>query len=188
MKSAKKLGFGKSYELDSRITETTQTLDKMNNVSNLQAKYKTLSLDQIKSQHADEYKKAVDKDVELNKNKSTVVLGLAQFLSTIGEENFVKAVDALKTYSQQVEEMVTNFINHTDTYNKTASAVFSEANPGKSFTPTAVPTNSEQLLAKTLREAFPKMKVVFGTFGSEDGLSVSSVNGTEGWLFIKADW
>lgn len=186
LKSAKKLGFGKSYELDSRITETTQTLDKTNNVSNLQAKYKTLSLDQIKSEHADEYKKAVDKDAELNKNKSTVVLGLAQFLSTIGEENFVKAVDTLKTYSQQVEEMVTNFINHTDTYNKTASAIFSEANPGKSFTPTAVPTNSEQLLAKTLREAFPKMKVVFGEFGSEDGLSVSSINGTEGWLFIES--
>lgn len=186
LKSAKKLGFGKSYELDSRITETIQTLDKINNVSNLQAKYKTLSLDQIKSQHADEYKKAVDKDAELNKNKSTVVLGLAQFLSTIGEENFVKAIDTLKTYSQQVEEMVTNFINHTDTYNKTASAVFSEVNPGKSFTPTAIPTNSEQLLAKTLREAFPKMKVVFGQFGSEDGLSVSSVNGTEGWLFIES--
>jgi hypothetical protein len=38
-----------------------------------------------------------------------------------------------------------------------------------------MPTKSEQLLAKTLREAYPDLKVIFGTFGSKDGLSVASM-------------
>lgn len=186
LKKATKLGFGKSYELNARLQQAQDVLYDTNNVTKLQAEHTDLSLDQIKTQYAEEYKKARATDIKNGKHKAEVVLGLAKFMSEIGEENFKKAVDTLDKYSAHTAQMVDNYLNQTDVYNKVASNVFKEMYPDKSFSAVAMPTKSEQLLAKTLREAYPDLKVVFGTFGSKDGLSVASINGTEGYLFVQS--
>jgi hypothetical protein len=182
-KTAKKLKLSESWGLQSLIQQSQQALSTPDNVTQLMAKTGK-SVSQLRTENANEYEKAVAKDTETKTQQAKAILDLANLMATIGVEQFTKSAELLKNNANLATEYVNNFLNHTDVANKKASEVFSANYPGKSFTPTAIPSKPNQALAEALRQAFPQLKVVFGTFGSEDGLPVRAINKGETYLFI----
>lgn len=183
-KRAKNLGIIGSYGLNNLFAVSQQALTESNEVTKLMTKY-GLSLNDIRSQHTAEYKKAVEIDEKNQTQQAKAILDLANLMQTIGVEQFEKSANLLNKSVEQARISLDNYLNRTDELNKIAAAEYSRTFKGESFTPT-VTTNAEQALAKTLREMFPGLKVAFGEFGSEDGLAVRSINGTSGWLFIES--
>ena len=183
LKTAKKLKLSESWGLQSLIQQAQQALSAPDNVTQLMAKTGK-SVSQLQTENANEYEKAVAKDTETKTQQAKAILDLANLMSTIGVEQFTKSAELLKNNATLATEYVNNFLNHTDVANKKASEVFSANYPGKSFTPTAIPSKPNQALAEALRHAFPQLKVVFGTFGSEDGLPVRAINKGETYLFL----
>ena len=183
LKTAKKLKLSESWGLQSLIRQSQQALSTPDNVTQLMAKTGK-SISQLQTENAAEYEKAVAKDTETKTQQAKAILDLANLMSTIGVEQFTKSAEILKNNADLATEYVNNFLNHTDVANKKASEVFSANYPGKSFTPTAIPSKPNQALAEALRQAFPQLKVVFGTFGSEDGLPVRAINKGETYLFL----
>lgn len=181
-KKAKKISFSNLYALR-QLSEQTQT--KESEVTKLMAKYGK-SVDDIRTQHATEYDKAIKQDTETKKNQASAIIALANLMRDIGVEQFQRSSKLLEADIAEATTMVDNYFNHIDIYNKAASDAYSAAFPGQSYTPAAQIANEEQALAKALREAYPGLKVSFGTFGSSDGSSVRLINGTEGWLFIES--
>ena len=183
LKTAKKLKLSESWGLQNLIQQSQQALSTPDNVTQLMAETGK-SVSQLQTENATEYEKAVAKDTEIKTQQAKVILDLANLMSTIGIEQFTKSAELLKNNTDLATEYVNNFLNHTDVANKKASEVFSANYPGKSFTPTSVPSKPNQALAEALRQAFPQLKVVFGTFGSEDGLPVRAINKGETYLFL----
>ena len=183
LKTAKKLKLSESWGLQSLIQQSQQALSTPDNVTQLMAETGK-SISQLQTENATEYEKAVAKDAETKTQQAKAILDLANLMSTIGVEQFTNSAELLKNNANLATEYVNNFLNHTDVANKKASEVFSANYPGKSFTPTAIPSKPNQALAEALRQAFPQLKVVFGTFGSEDGLPVRAINKGETYLFL----
>jgi hypothetical protein len=186
--SAKKLGLRKSWAVQSLLQQSSDALNRVDEVTKLQTKYSTLSLDQIKTQHADEYQKAVDADIEIKTKQAKSFLSLAKLMHEIGETNFKEAVDLLNSAVEDAERMVDNYINHRAEGNKKASEIFSDNFPNRSFTPSTIPSKTNQMLAEAIRKAFPNLNVVFGTFGDKDGDPARAINGTETYLFIDENF
>lgn len=185
-KQANNLGFLKSYKLSKLSQLAGESLSQTTEVTKLQAKYTNLSLDQIKQQFPDQYADAVEQDATTTEIQTKQVLALAQFLSTIGEDSFRNAINVLNNNATAAREMVDNYLNRTDLYNKAAVVAFNTAFPDESYTPIKQPDNAEQELAKTVRMAFPNINVSFGVFGQKDGLAVKSVKSSGNWLFIES--
>lgn len=183
LKTAKKLKLSESWGLQNLIHQSQQALSTPDNVTQLMAKTGK-SVSQLLTENAVEYEKAVAKDTEFKTQQAKAILDLANLMSTIGVEQFIKSAELLKNNADLATEYVNNFLNHTDVANKKASEVFSATYTGKSFTPTAIPSKPNRALAEALRQAFPQLKVVFGTFGSEDGLPVRAINKGETYLFL----
>lgn len=186
--NAKKLGLRKSWAVQSLLQQSSDALNRVDEVTKLQTKYSTLSLDQIKTQHAEEYQTAVDADIEIKTKQAKSFLSLAKLMHEIGETNFKEAVDLLNGAVEDAEQMVDNYINHRAEGNKKASEVFAANFPNRSFTPSAIPSKTNQTLAESIRTAFPHLKVAFGKFGDKDGDPVRAINGTETYLFIDENF
>ena len=184
-KGATNLGLAQSYAVNNLLTQYQRANQTTDNVTKLMAKYGT-SLNEIIAKHDAEYREALAKDQTTKTQQAKAILDLANLMQTIGVEQFTKSANILNDAMNKSQEMMDNYINHTDVYNKKASEAFSAKYKDLSFTPTAQPTKNEQALAKALREIYPGLKVVFGNFGSKNGISVKSMNDTDGWLFIKS--
>lgn len=184
-KAANNLSKAQSYGLKSLINQAQQATQQTDEVTKLMSKY-GLSLQDIQTEHAQEYQKALEKDTETKTQQAKGILELANLMNTIGVEQFQRSSKLLNEHIEEARTMVNNYLNHSAEYNKAASEAYSAAFDGQSMTPTVQLTNSEQTLVKTLREVYPNLKVAFGTFGSKEGLSVRSIAGTKGWLFIES--
>lgn len=184
-KTAKQLGVAKSWGLNNLLVQAQQALQTTDEVTKLMAKYGT-SRNNTMVTHQQEYQEALAKDTETKTQQAKAILDLANLMNTIGVEQFQRSAQLLNDNIEEARTMVDNYLNHTDQYNKVASAAFSVAYPGQTMTPAAQTTSAEQTLTRALRELYPELKVAFGTFGSEDGLAVKSINGTKGWLFIES--
>lgn len=181
--TAKKLKLSESWGLQNLIQQSQQALSTPDNVTQLMAKTGK-SVSQLQIENAKEYEKAVIKDTETKTQQAKAILDLANLMSDIGIEQFTKSAELLKNNAELATEYVNNFLNHTDVANKKASEVFSANYPGKSFTPTTIPSKPNQALAESLKQVFPQLKVVFGTFGSKNGLPVRAINKGETYLFL----
>lgn len=184
LKNATKLGLGKSWALQNLFQQSTDALNSVDEVTKLQTKYSGLSLEQIKTQHAKEYEKAVKTDIETKEVHAKSFLALAKLMKEIGEQNFKEATSLLQKSAENAQLMADNYINHRAEGNKKASEVFAANFPDKSFTPTAIPSKTNQAFAETIRQAFPNVKLVFGTFGDKNGEPVRAINGAETYIFI----
>lgn len=183
-KNVKKLGLGKSWAVQSLLQQSSEALSATDNMTKLQAKYGHLNLQQIQEQHADEYQKAYDSDVEVKEQQAQTFLALSKLMNTIGATKFTQSVELLNNAVEDAKRMADNYINHTATANKKASEVFAANFPDKSFTPTSMPSKQNQTLAETIRQIFPGVKVVFGKFGSKDGSPVRAMDGAETYIFV----
>lgn len=184
-KTAKNLTKAQSYGLNNLIYQAQQATQQTDEVTKLMSKY-GLSLQDVQTEHAEEYQEALEKDTETKTQQAKGILELANLMNTIGVEQFQRSSKLLNEQIEEARTMVNNYLNHSAEYNKAASDAYSAAFDGQSMSPTAQLTNSEQTLVKTLREVYPNLKVAFGTFGSKEGLSVRSIAGTKGWLFIES--
>ena len=183
-KNVKKLGLGKSWAVQALLQQSSEALSATDNMTKLQAKYGNLNLQQIQEQHADEYQKAYDSDVEVKEKQAKTFLALSKLMNTIGATKFTQSVELLNNAVEDAKRMADNYINHTATANKKASEVFAANFPNKHFTPTAMPSKQNQTLAETIRQIFPGVKVVFGKFGSKDGSPVRAMDGAETYIFV----
>ena len=185
LKKAKKLKLSDRWSLQTLTNQIRQNESQTDNVTKLMAKY-GVSLDAVKTQHADEYKQAEEQDTELKKQQAKTVLDLANVLRTIGEEQFQRSTKFLEETLTEAQTLVDNYVNHTAEYNKAASAAFSALYPNETFTPSGKPSNAEQELAKAIRQLVPNARVTFGEYGSKEGLAKASINSAESFIFIKS--
>lgn len=185
LKKAKKLKLSGRWSLQTLTNQIRQNESQTDNVTKLMAKY-GVSLNDVKTQHADEYKQAEEQDTELKKQQAKTVLDLANVLRTIGEEQFQRSTKFLEETLTEAQTLVDNYVNHTAEYNKAASAAFSTLYPNETFTPSGKPSNAEQELAKTIRQLVPNARVTFGEYGSKEGLAKASINSAESFIFIKS--
>lgn len=182
-KTARNLSKLQSFGLQALSTQFAQ--EQTTEVTKLMAEY-GVSLQDLQTKHADEYQSALEKDNKTQESRSKTVLELSKLLQTIGVEQFKKSATLLNKNVEASTEMLNNYYNHTDVTNKAASDLFAKVNPGKTFTASAIPTNSEQTLAKTLRQAYPKLNIVFGKYGTQDGSAVKNVNLIGNTLYIQS--
>ena len=185
-KQATNLGFLKSYKLSQLSQLASEALSTSTEVTKLQAEHSDLTLDQIKAQFPQQYNDAIEQDQTIVETQTKQVLALAQFLNTIGEESFKNAIEILNENATAAKEMVDNFLNSTDEFNKSAAMSYKIAFADESYSPVKMPVSSEQELAKVLRSSFPNIKVSFGVMGQKDGLAVKDVKSSGNWLFIKS--
>lgn len=183
-KTAKKIKLGDRWSLTTLINQVRQNQNAPDNVTKLMAKYGT-SLDDIKTTHNAEYQEALKQDVDTKTQQAKTILDLANVFRTIGEEQFQRATKFLEESLDEAQTLVDNYINHTSDTNKKASEAFSALYPNETFTPKAMPSNAEQQLAKSIREIVPNTAVVFGDFGSKEGLAKASINIGGNFIFIK---
>ena len=187
-RASKKLGLRKSWALQSLLQKSTEALSSIDAMTKLQAKYGELNLEQIRTQHAEEYNNALAVDVETKERQAKSFLALAKLMNTIGVENFKESVDLLNMAAEDAKRMADNYINRRSEGNKKAVEVFNAYFPDRSFTPSAIPSNQNQALSEALRKAFPNLKIVFGKFGDKNGDPVRAINGAETYLFLDEDF
>ena len=187
-RASKKLGLRKSWALQSLLQQSTEALSSIDAMTKLQAKYGELSLEQIRTQHAEEYNNALAVDVETKERQAKSFLALAKLMNTIGVENFKESVDLLNMAAEDAKRMVDNYVNRRSEGNKKAVEVFNAYFPDRSFTPSTIPSNQNQALSEALRKAFPNLKIVFGKFGDKNGDPVRAINGAETYLFLDEDF
>ena len=187
-RASKKLGLRKSWALQSLLQQSTEALSSIDAMTKLQAKYGELSLEQIRTQHAEEYNNALAVDVATKERQAKSFLALAKLMNTIGVENFKESVDLLNMAAEDAKRMADNYINRRSEGNKKAVEVFDAYFPDRSFTPSAIPSNQNQALSEALRKAFPNLKIVFGKFGDKNGDPVRAINGAETYLFLDEDF
>ena len=187
-RTSKKLGLHKSWALQSLLQQSAEALSSIDAMTKLQAKYGKLSLEQIRTQHAEEYNNALAVDVETKERQAKSFLALAKLMNTIGVENFKESVDLLNMAAEDAKRMADNYINRRSEGNKKAVEVFNAYFPDRSFTPSAIPSNQNQALSEALRKAFPNLKIVFGKFGDKNGDPVRAINGAETYLFLDEDF
>lgn len=182
-KTARNLSKIQSFGLQALANQFAQ--EQTSEVTKLMAKY-GLSLQELQTKHADKYQSALEKDNKTQESRAKTVLELSKLLQTIGVEQFKKSAALLNKNVEASTEMLNNYYNHTDVVNKAASDLFAKINPGKTFTASAIPTNAEQTLAKIIRQAYPKLNVVFGKYGTQDGSAVKNVNLIGNTLYIQS--
>ena len=187
-RTSKKLGLHKSWALQSLLQQSAEALYSIDAMTKLQAKYGELSLEQIRTQHAEEYNNALAVDVETKERQAKSFLALAKLMNTIGVENFKESVDLLNMAAEDAKRMVDNYVNRRSEGNKKAVEVFNAYFPDRSFTPSTIPSNQNQALSEALRKAFPNLKIVFGKFGDKNGDPVRAINGAETYLFLDEDF
>ena len=183
-KAAKNIKLGDRWSLTTLINQVRQNQNATDNVTKLMAKY-GVSLNDIKTTHNAEYQEALKQDVDTKTQQAKTILDLANVFRTIGEEQFQRATKFLEESLDEAQTLVDNYINHTTKANETAAQTFKALYPNETFTPKAIPSNAEQQLAKSIREIVPNTAVVFGDFGSKEGLAKASINRGGNFIFVK---
>ena len=184
-KQATNLGLRKSYGLQALVNQAQQQSTQTTEVTKLLAKYGT-SLDDIRTNHADEYKDARAKDIDTKKHQAKVILDLANLYQTIGVEQFQKSAKFLNEHLVEAQTLIENYHNHTDVGNKAASEVFSALYPNETFSPVTIPSKPEQTLAQNIRKQLPNAKVIFGEFGHKEGLAHATISQGGEYIFIRS--
>lgn len=185
-KNAKKLGIDTSTDLTKlqSITLTEQlsqakTLIQTDAVADLQNKYPSLTLEEIRKLHTKEYEKALEKNEKLSKNMTEIALGLSRVYSLIGDEGFKRAVDLVNGTFENRRTLLQNYLEAAEGFTKRKQilyiedkinkAIYNEYGKGVVFNRQRTGLTARQLrLQQNLKNRYG-IDVYFGSFGVEDG-------------------
>ena len=165
------LGRAQTLTLQERLQNVRNAMDS-NAITDLQAKYKNLTLDEIKNQHADEYQKALDRNVKFQTELNEAAIALSKILDLIGETNFVKATELANYTAEQTRTAISNYLNRTTATseaNRIVERKYSIKNPGSSITINDNLTTEQQRLKDSIKELYG-IDVFFGDLGFKDGI------------------
>ena len=175
-----------SYNALSMISSLDENINK-SSVIKLQEKYSDLSLNEIKTQHADEYKTAAERDAKTDKQYVKTLHSLSNILKTIGEKNFTKALDVLNYGYEKAATLMDNFKNNETAHSveaKAAQLLFSKSNPGMNIQISEDLTKIERRIKDWLK-AEANIDTFFGAVGSENGVDPGQIITTGNNIFIQ---
>lgn len=165
------LGKAQTLTLQERLQNIRNAMDS-NAITDLQAKYKNLTLDEIKTQHADEYQKALDKNVKFQTDLNEAAIALAKILDLIGEKNFIKATELANYTAEQTRTAVSNYLNRTTATtaaNRAVELKYAIKNPGSSLKINDTLTTEQQRLKNAIKKLY-NIDTFFGDLGFKDGI------------------
>ena len=167
-----KLSKTKSLFLQESISEAKRMLSE-NAVTDLQAKYSSETLEQIKTNHADEYNNAVQKQQKQQNKFIKSAMGLSKILDIIGPEGFQKATNLLEYSMDQQARLISNFVaktTSTSAKNRAVEEKFQRLAGGKSsFTISDTLNSTQQKIKDGIKKLYGK-DVYFGNIGEQDGV------------------
>ena len=158
-----------TLELKTALSEATRAM-RQSAISDLYAKYSTEDISTIQTKHADEYQKAVEKDVKKQKIILDTTMALSKVLEKAGAEGFAKAAELAQYTIDQQSKFIRRFTEYTpatDAKLAIVEAKINQANPNSTATITE-DLNATQL---KIRDAFKKMGIdlYYATYGESDG-------------------
>ena len=169
--SAKSLSKAQSVLLSDIIQNTKNTVNQ-DAVLDLQTKYSNETLDQIKTNHAEEYAKAIEQNNKVTEKIAESSLGLAKILEFAGVEGFQKATSVLEYTLEKQAEMVRNYtakVSGEVAENRAVEEKYAKTNKGSSVKISDVLNAGQKALKTELKNAYG-IDVFFGDIGSSDGL------------------
>ena len=147
-------------------------------VADLQTKYKDLTLEQIKTQHAQEYEKALKRDSQIQQDATGVALGLVKVFEMAGSEQFQRAVDLANGTYENRQTLLQNYLESIEGFQrrktlavdeKINNALYKEYGEGVEFLRQRTGLTARQIrLQQNLKNRYG-IDVYFGSFASKDG-------------------
>lgn len=177
-KEAEKLGLtGKKLSKIQSLTlmeqlQTAKNILDTNAISDLQAKYSKLTLDEIQTQHADEFEKASKQNQETQEKLVESTLGLSKILELAGVEGFKKAVDLLNYTTEQRANLIKNYVSKstgTISQNRSVEQRYKAKFPESSFTVLDDLNTTQQRIKDGIKSEYG-IDVFFGDLGTQDGV------------------
>lgn len=145
-------------------------------VADLKTKYKTENLEQIKTEHAEEYQRAVEKNKEISDQMSEIAVGLSRIYQIAGAEKFNKAVDLVNGINENSRKLLSNYVNYASTTTQTQvsrrinHSLQKSYGEDVSFTLETAPTAEQLRLQQNLKNKHG-ITVYYGKFGVADGVN-----------------
>lgn len=147
-------------------------LTKKSAVDSLMVKYSNLNIEQIKTQHAQEYQNAVEKDNATTRKLAEATIALAKLVDIAGVEKIQKAAKLvdyqIESYANLMKKYVARATSNIAA-NRAVEKKFATKNPGQSITINDVLTENQRKLKQELKSAYG-IDAYFGNLGARDGL------------------
>lgn len=147
-------------------------LTKKSAVDSLMVKYSNLNIEQIKTQHAQEYQNAVEKDNKTTRKLAEATIALAKLVDIAGVEKIQKAAKLvdyqIESYANLMKKYVARATSNIAA-NRAVEEKFATKNPGQSITINDVLTENQRKLKQELKSAYG-IDAYFGNLGARDGL------------------
>lgn len=140
-------------------------------IADLKSKYSNLTLDEIKKQHAKEYKKASLENAKTSAKLTEVVLGLNRIYELAGDAQFKNAVDLANATFDITNRLAQHYVNRltgTEQNRKIDVKVKNKYGKDTSFKVKDVLT-PEEIRLKNNMKTFYGIDVFFGDLGTLDG-------------------
>lgn len=175
-KGTKGLTKTQSLVLTEKLSQAS-ALAQTDAVADLQSKYSDLTLDEIKTQHAEEYENAVNKNQKTSDKMTEISLGLAKIYEMAGETTFKKAVDLANGVFENQQRLLSNYLDKASGATEKYSAIEKKVNDvlnkeydgNVSFqVETSGLTAQQTRLKQNLKNKFG-IDVYFGKLGEKNG-------------------
>ncbi len=147
-------------------------LTKKSAVDSLMVKYSNLNLEQIKTQHAQEYQNAVEKDNTTTRKLAEATIALAKLVEIAGVEKIQNAAKLVDYQIESYANLMKNYVARATSNiaaNRAVEEKFATKNPGQSITINDVLTENQRKLKQELKSAYG-IDAYFGNLGARDGL------------------
>lgn len=142
-------------------------------IADLKSKYSNLTLDEIKTQHAKEYKKASLENAKTSAKLTEVVLGLNKIYELAGDAQFKNAVDLANATFDITNRLAQHYVNRltgTEQNRKIDVKVKNKYGKDTSFKVKDVLTPEEIRLKNNMKNRYG-IDVYFGDLGSLGGVN-----------------
>lgn len=161
------------------------------NVTQLQKKY-NMSIEQLKTQHKDEYENATANDTQTAENAFKKTTWLSNMLSEVGKDTFAKSFELYQNLADKKFQLIQNWANNqrvklTDTQAKYIKDRFERDNPGANLSlKTDNLTSQEIAMQKALNAK--GISLWFADFGAQNGdFYENAVNIDDNTIVISKD-
>ena len=132
----------------------------------------SMTLDKLKSEHAVEYKEAVEKNTKIQTRAGEALLTLSKIFEAAGEKTFIKAAEIAEYTIDKQNELIRRYTEYTP--NRIAKLAVNEALLNRKFPGTKA--RLTETLSKTqleIRDAFKKLGIdlYYAQYGEANGLT-----------------
>lgn len=183
-----KIGKMKTIAYKEALSNYVEGVDQVSEITKLKNKYNQ-SVDELKTNHAKEYEKAEQKDIEFNQQQGMAALKLSKIIETIGVPAFNKAVQTLQQANDNAIERIDRYLNPRiaeTTKLKDAQERFAKNNPGINVAFKETLSVDEKKIQTAIKQAYGT-DVYFGDFGSANGLNPGTFIRNENEIFIDSN-